>query len=1073
MSDNSKRGKKASDNPDNPSTQTVKRKKKRTRSASDQPADNQPDENNPGPSSRFQEYAIPPEHLPDSQEYTEREIRLRKRQQKVKQSNSNSLKEHTSAYTSDSETSTTETTSEATSDSTSSAEISDNEEAHTTQVILDASLNAPNETGTATVANLSNNSTPSRQNNQPGPSQPQNNSTPLSYFNQFVNRVFKNSPENPNSSTNQYLSAEDQHTPRNTTLNQPPGLDTIIRNTNREADEIREFVNSANNEIDHQRFDIPTTREGEPDLPANYSQVNTPNQVLNRGHSQAHTPAASAWRQVALSRNITPQISTRQPAALLPASQSIHNQLDSFLAARTERRRLHNRNSDSSTDSELSDSNPANRPPPIQIEGINPILPQDTSTPIAQRQLGQIRPRYPLELDTSVAIDQSYHRQQSEEENIFENSQQQDQPVSDNEQNNREILQDNNHEENQAEDIDNIELEINPVDIEEDLLSTPDISGGDSSSSTTTESSAESAQQNQPPVLSRRDRYIQGFFNLFHRFPNQRNQAIPIRPVPVQNLIVNPNRDNQRQEQVPVIPPRPNPVIQIVNPNPIIPFAVHAQAYPIPQPIQRQPVYVAPVPRPALIIPVVPHHREPIPNNPQNIWDQPDFFLGQARLFHEPRPRPQPFWEDGNINLRIALDIFEQEPYQLPELEPRANMATTTGDCMPKYEDKLTNAKVRLHIRQFNLWATLRRLAEQSKKYMFPLSFKTTEAKHWFDLNQDIIEDVNMDFDDLVNRFLEDAPIHDENALKMHDLLNVMPKENEMASDYIFNIRVQAGRAWDTISEELIVDSLIDNLPDKVTSFINARGRPDTYNGLRRLCKDFEQKNDSRPSSIREQTRKIKQEAGIRGISLKPAQDMDDSTQMFKILLEEMNSKFDELKSKTKTDDAALIRVMQPQSNAPAQPENNQQGQARQAQAQDGTRQQTPYFRQYRGPPNGNFQQQNFNCRYCGIPGHFARECRKKQRDLAGMQGQPRAYGRGYNNYNNYNNQRQNWGPPRYEQRQYNGPPQGQRQYNGPPREQRQNWGEPRYDQNNQRQGWVPPQQGPAVQYNQNGSGNG
>ncbi|CAL8076448.1 unnamed protein product [Orchesella dallaii] len=424
--------------------------------------------------------------------------------------------------------------------------------------------------------------------------------------------------------------------------------------------------------------------------------------------------------------------------------------------------------------------------------------------------------------------------------------------------------------------------------------------------------------------------------------------------------------------------------------------------------------------------------------SPIGFWELNDFNLNEVRFLRDRRPRQILFWENEDFNLGIALDIFERDPMEA--LAPAFNM-NTSSDCMPKYEQKLTTNQVRLFLRNFRLWTNVKRLNDASMKFMLPLAFKNPEATQWFQLNHAVIEDPLTDFDALCEFFLRDAPMHNEGQLKMHDILSETPKDGESASAYLFRLRFKAGDAWETMTEETIVDILVDNLPEKLATFIDARGRPATFDGLKQAVKLYEQKNDSRTGVP---TRRPKQEANIRVSGHVAETETNNGTAEFlKIVCQELaavNAFMSEMKEKANTSEQAqvkdaMVRVLDQNQNGDQrqQPQDNRrQNRDDQQQPRQEASRPRQNHNQYdnRGPPQGQRRYANLDCRYCGKRGHIERECYSRKRDLGEYARQgPRTWmNRNYNQAGQQNDQRRSY--------------------------------------NDNRREWVPPQRGPAVQYN-------
>ncbi|CAL8110348.1 unnamed protein product [Orchesella dallaii] len=351
-------------------------------------------------------------------------------------------------------------------------------------------------------------------------------------------------------------------------------------------------------------------------------------------------------------------------------------------------------------------------------------------------------------------------------------------------------------------------------------------------------------------------------------------------------------------------------------------------------------------------------------------------------------------------------------------LDPEQNM-TSSNEMMPKYSIALNENAVKLFIRSFNLWGNMKGLSESSKKFFFPLCFVNSEASKWFLLNTSLQEDKSISFDQMCEKFLEDAPMEFARDKNLHDLLKEEPKPTESASSYLLRIRFAAGDEWNTMTESRIVDALCNNLPNSLAAFIDVRGRPDQFDELKTLVRAYERKTDSRLQS-RDSLRPAREEAGINALAAKVS-DENQITKVLEVLVSEiaaLNNKKDQDTSSGRQDtESALIRGIE--GNNRHMVTRNPEPENRNRETQNSSRQEQENRNDVQQRQE-NDRNNRMVCYYCNKLGHRKSDCRSKKYDEQNRQPRGsnpnRNYQVGQPRQNSYQNRGQYYPRQQYQQ---------------------------------------------------------
>ncbi|CAL8140312.1 unnamed protein product [Orchesella dallaii] len=391
-----------------------------------------------------------------------------------------------------------------------------------------------------------------------------------------------------------------------------------------------------------------------------------------------------------------------------------------------------------------------------------------------------------------------------------------------------------------------------------------------------------------------------------------------------------------------------------------------------------------------------------IESDPINLnWDAVDSVrrnIKAERLAKRAIAEINEFWENSDFSF---IEIFTSLELNREDSD--------MDSLMPKYtEKKLTTSAVKLFFNSFNKWANMKGLTEAQKKCTLPLAFTEREATMWFQVMEDSLSNAGLTTEEIQDAFLEDAPMHDDMPSNAYEVLSIKPESGETASSYLLRIKHLLKENFQKLTEEIVVDMLMNNLPRHISDWIDLRGRPITYERLKKSVKEFEKRNDSTagPSTSRSRSHypSIKAEQSI---NITQATEKDVQNDVISILsrkLAEMRSENEQIVQNLKKEIRTEVLNIQGQGQKSAE---------------------------IRQRPDHARKDQVITCRYCKKPDHHVSECPK-------LKGRYNSQGRG--NYgrvfNNSQMQHQHWPQQMWQQAMQ---PQQQQRYQQAPNFQPQN----------------------------------
>lgn len=402
------------------------------------------------------------------------------------------------------------------------------------------------------------------------------------------------------------------------------------------------------------------------------------------------------------------------------------------------------------------------------------------------------------------------------------------------------------------------------------------------------------------------------------------------------------------------------------------------------------------------------------------------------------------------------------------------------NEAFPKYTSKLSTNALTQYLKTFQPWAKLKKMKDEQMKIALITLIDNPEANQWFSLNAELTTDPKIDFEEFVNTFLNDCPMHDRSKCTIVQVLQQKPKIGEEASSYLLRMRFTAGASWDEMTEETICDHLVNNLPQHVKDFIDVKGRPVTFNELKKEIKKFERTRDSSPQV----TAPVATMAtlGPTSFATPVTQEMEElrsgMSNLYKELAEIRAARQNATPVVNESPVFAPVRAVQQQQ----EPQNSNTDRTRE------NRDDRQYDRQEdrRGNRRDNWSndrgrndcrgRDNRVCDYCDRTGHIYRQCRTRMADENRERGNrnPRRGGR---------NQGGDWGrssrndqpPPRYDdsERQYNQQRRSyqQDQYDRPRRPNQNNGQRNAPQQRDQRQQQPNWSRRPTMQWEPQGAG--
>lgn len=331
------------------------------------------------------------------------------------------------------------------------------------------------------------------------------------------------------------------------------------------------------------------------------------------------------------------------------------------------------------------------------------------------------------------------------------------------------------------------------------------------------------------------------------------------------------------------------------------------------------------------------------------------------------------FWEDNRFFINFDFsgekyhktNFWDCETFNLgntffPQIYKKTKKMSTA--IMPRYTaPRLTSQALKIFFRSFKQWGTSQGLGDDVLKMTLPMAFTDKEANMWFHLNDNFLRLHTNTYDNVVDFFLEDAPLRQDETCNVVQILSSKPQEGETLSSYVFRIRVALGEKFATYPEQNIVETLIANFPPNISDWIELSGKPVTFDALKKSIRDYERKHDTSLMN-----RQIKTEPSVSAIAFgPPPQTVSQETDLKGVI-------------------SVLCREL-----AEMRTENEQKINELSAKIQTQNAQQQP--QQQQNPRNNNDSSGNrkITCYYCGKPNHKANECRTREADNANYNSRP------------------------------------------------------------------------------------
>lgn len=165
----------------------------------------------------------------------------------------------------------------------------------------------------------------------------------------------------------------------------------------------------------------------------------------------------------------------------------------------------------------------------------------------------------------------------------------------------------------------------------------------------------------------------------------------------------------------------------------------------------------------------------------------------------------------------------------------------------PKYCGKLSRNSVKNFLTNLSLWGGSRNLNDQRLKFQLPLCFVDQDASRWFSTQMDLVYDDTVSYERLCKIFLEEAPFVFENNSTLADLQSEKQRHNESTSSYILRVLSEAGETLYDATQQSWVEAFLRNMAQKVSDYVDNRGRPANIAQLKILVREYERHKDSRP----------------------------------------------------------------------------------------------------------------------------------------------------------------------------------------------------------------------------------
>ena len=195
----------------------------------------------------------------------------------------------------------------------------------------------------------------------------------------------------------------------------------------------------------------------------------------------------------------------------------------------------------------------------------------------------------------------------------------------------------------------------------------------------------------------------------------------------------------------------------------------------------------------------------------------------------------------------IFTDDSSTEDFSEEEIPETTMAMATIKEPLPKYTSQLSRRELELFVSTFNIWSTQRKLTDDIKKIQFQLAISNKVAQQWFNINQAIVIDNDITWDNFIKIFFETCPTENtDDELSFSEIISMTQGRTEKATIFIQKIRYLFGKEWGKYPEKDIVQGMVKQLNINTRRYIECRGLPDSYTDLMKIIQQYEAKGGTK-----------------------------------------------------------------------------------------------------------------------------------------------------------------------------------------------------------------------------------
>ena len=325
------------------------------------------------------------------------------------------------------------------------------------------------------------------------------------------------------------------------------------------------------------------------------------------------------------------------------------------------------------------------------------------------------------------------------------------------------------------------------------------------------------------------------------------------------------------------------------------------------------------------------------------------FTLPKRRKKTTEKPPPEKSPKTGNS--------FKNPPYSGPSHNHLAILGDSSDDMgtynlLPKLS-MCTDAQNYADL--YQTWVSAAAITDaKQQKRNFALGLDTSEGRMWASLSKDLINDATTTLDGFIVSFLQQ--FSRQQGQQKQEFLSCNQGPREPAMSFIIKMRYQFKIHMKSLDEKEQVEFAILKMQIPAQNFIMARGKPDTWEKLIEIIREYEESLPSLPSI--------------------PTPSTSSTT----VEVNQLTGDPMQLLMKHVGDLSLEVKQLRGRPRGPHHNSNNNRGSSRGRGYSRGRRGNNRNF-------NNNVSRSSVDCYSCGRRGHIARDCRSSNRGSRGSRG--------------------------------------------------------------------------------------